>query len=81
MKAERYFQKELSLINPLYFAVYNEKTKKWGVRKWRSPYHTNDWRISSDIVMAVKYDRLDGRTLHDLRRGLYQARRLKYLLR
>lgn len=80
MEAERYFQRELSLINPLYFAVYNTNTRKWNVRKWRSPYRKHNWQINSDVVMAVKYPVLDGRSLYDLKRGLWQARRIKYLM-
>jgi hypothetical protein len=76
-----WFQRELEAIDPLYFAVYNDKTRKWGIRKWRSKNYKNDWRISSNIVMAVKYPQLDGRTLLDLKRGLWQAKRIKYLMR
>lgn len=76
-----WFQRELECIDPLYFAAYNTRTKKWGIRKWRHPFVRRDWETNSNIVMAVKYPQLDQRTLFDLRKGLWQARRIKYLLR
>jgi len=77
---ERWFDRELKLIDPLYFAAYNNKTKKWGIRKWRHPFLRRNWEINSNIVMAVKYPVLDMRTLNDLKKGLWQARRLKHML-
>lgn len=81
---ERWFERELKLINPLYFAAFNRRTKKWSIRKWvsdRKIHQIDPWGFRSHVVMAVKYPKMDMRTIDDLRRGLYQARRAKYLMR
>ncbi|MCK7532357.1 MAG: hypothetical protein MZV63_15655 [Marinilabiliales bacterium] len=61
--------------------MYNDKYKKWNIRKWNSPFLKRNWKVNSTIVMAAKYKELDGRTMYDLKRGLWQARRINALMR
>lgn len=63
MKAERYFQKELQLISPLYFAVWDNTKRpdgrgRWQIMKWNSVHPINHslehWRLRSTRIMTVK---------------------------
>lgn len=63
MKVQRYFQKELRLINPLYFAVWDDRKRpdgrgRWQIQKWNSVHPINHsvsrWRLRSKRIMTVK---------------------------
>ena len=55
MRAERWIQRELSLINPLYFAVWDKY--QWRIRKWQSIHPLNhrieNWLIASTNIMSI----------------------------
>lgn len=92
MKAERYIQRELKLINPLYFAIFNDKLKRWQIRKWDSvhPIRHRNWDINSSLIKTIKredeqgndigYKDLTALELKLLRMGFYWARNAKKLL-
>jgi len=76
-----WFKKELSLINPKYFAIYDERRKIVFIRKWLTNFaRPRTWRTDSEMICKVGYSKLDGRILHNLRKGLYWARHVKQLV-
>ena len=82
IRAERWIQRELKLINPLYFAVFDGK--KWRIRKWQSIHPLNHriecWQINSKNIMSVPYGMLDRRAIDAVREGLWNALNAKKIL-
>lgn len=64
MLAEGYVQKELGLINPLYFATYDNTPQhsdgrgRWHIRKWKSVFLANhrisNWRFASINILTLR---------------------------
>jgi len=81
MHTPEWFARALKLIHPKYFAIYDEKKKKYFIRKWLTAYpRPRTWEIDSTPVCPVAFPMLDERTLQKLREGLYWARHAKELL-
>ena len=82
MRAARWIQRELSLINPLYFAVWDKY--QWRIRKWRSIHPLNhrieNWLIASTNIMSIPYEMLDRRAIDSVREGLWNALNAKKIL-
>jgi len=82
MRAERWINRELRLINPLYFAVWDKTT--WRIRKWQSIHPLNhrieNWQIASTGIMTVPYELLDRRAIDAVREGLWNAINAKKIL-
>lgn len=81
MHVPEWFARDLSLIHPKYFAVFDEHSRTWRIRKWKT--HTprpHTWDVDSKQICIVHYFNLDMRILEDLKRGLYNARHAKKLL-
>ena len=83
MKAPGYIQRELKLIDPLYFAVYNRRTRMWNIRKWlcRNPINQVFWELNSNLVKRVVGNEITAKDLFELREGLYNALRARYIAR
>ena len=74
------FKKDLELINPRYFASYDERSRTWSIRKWRTMYpRPHTMFKDSDPICMVPFATLDERMLEKIRRGLYWARKAKEL--
>ena len=68
------------MINPKYFAIFDNRRRKYYIRKWRSEYpRPRTWRIDSEAICQVPYPMLDQRILDKVRSGLYWARKAKEL--
>jgi len=90
MEVPSYIDKELSLINPKYFAVFDRQKKRWRVRKWDSMTRRRNWRENSEAIFTVKkenakgddigYSPIDMRTVATMRLGFYNARNAVRLL-
>lgn len=84
MRAERWIQHELRLINPLYFAVWDTEKNAWRIRKWQSIHPLNhridNWRFASTGIMTVPYELLDRRAIDAVREGLWNAINAKKIL-
>ena len=85
-KAPNYIQRELKVINPLYFAVWDNARKYWRIVKKKSWYSKErNWRFDSvpilkildnkDLHAEAKYKALDMRTIHMMKEGFYNARK------
>ena len=75
------FVKDLSLINPKYFANYDEMSGTWIIRKWLGAYpRPRTVETDSKIICIVPYPMLDERILSKIRRGLYFAQKTKELI-
>ena len=84
MRAERWIQHELSLINPLYFVAWDNEYKLWRIRKWQSVHPLNhrieNWQIASTPIMKVGEQMLDRRAIDAVREGLWNALNAKVIL-
>lgn len=91
METQRYIDEELALIDPNYFAVFDEVKGRWRVQKWDSHTRRRNWRIHSQEILTVKkedkqgndigYCDIDMRTVRAMRVGFYYARNAIKLLR
>lgn len=91
MQAESYVQKELELIHPLYFSIFNEENQRWHIRKWNSVFLANhkivNWKFASINILTIRkenetgsdigYMPLDMRAIKAVRLGLWGARNVK----
>lgn len=80
MDIERWFARDLELINPFYFALSNERTRQWEIRRLNGRFLNKKNKQNSTIVCRIPYNCLDNRILMDLRRGLYWATKAKELI-
>jgi len=83
MKAPYYFEREVELIDPYFFAAFNPRTQRWQIRVWKNDCAKTRIDIfglyahKSYVVLNVCYQDedfndigykpLDQRTLHTLR--------------
>lgn len=85
MRAQIWVQKELSLIDPLYFAVWDTPNWCWRVRKWTSTHPIDHkltlWESRSENVTKLPImEEFNMEFINSMREGLYWARNAKYLL-
>lgn len=69
MLTPNWVQKELSLINPMYFAVYNPEEGRWQIRKWAGifPKKHSLWKeFSENILTICKEEYTDTSGLQDV---------------
>lgn len=68
MRPERWFAKELSLIDPTFYATFNERRQRWEIRKKTSDKDLLIMRVSQyDGWEDIGYHPLDRRVLHALK--------------
>jgi len=65
--APRYIQKELSLINSMYFGVYNPEKHRWQIRKWKGVYpkKLSLWREFSENILTIRREEMTDEGLID----------------
>jgi hypothetical protein len=85
MHAQTWAQKELKLIDPRYFAVWDTKNKCFRVRKWYSTHPIDQklslWESRSDnIAKLPPYEEINMAFVESMREGFYWARNAKMLL-
>lgn len=95
--ADRAIEREIQVINPLYFLFWDEKGHWWEIRRWRNerwkrvPAKDRKFTIAhSEFVRRcvytddqghiIGYRPVDQRFVYEFKRGLYNARRIKYFL-
>jgi hypothetical protein len=84
MNAPRYMQRELQLIDSMYFAIYNPQEGRWQIRKWIGIYPKKHslWKEFSENVLTIRkeimtdeglidggYDDLDMRVIYAIRKS------------
>lgn len=82
MLAQSFIQKELRLINEMYFAIHNPEVNRWQIRKWYGiyPKSLSLWKecseniltirkeeVSDDGLQDVGYENIDMRVIHAIR--------------
>lgn len=86
MNPPEWFDREIKLICHDYFTVWNPKKGIFEIRRWDNkhghPFKTDYFSTKrvSTFVRNCAYGHPTMRDAHDLRRGLYNARKIKELL-
>lgn len=67
MNCPQYIQKELNLIDSMYFAVYNPEKHRWQIRKWQGIYPKKLylWREFSENILTINREEMTDEGLID----------------
>jgi uncharacterized protein YdaT len=67
MTVLNFIQRELRLINEMYFCVYNPEKGRWQVRKWQGifPKRLSLWREFSENILTIRREKMTDEGLVD----------------